>query len=116
VVKRHAPGRSLPPGKDPGTNRIGGWVCLRAGLHTGWTDLTYAEICFCQRRQVLCELVVTVLRMKLASHIHAVALGLLPYATVRCKLSLNGVIHTGPAALYRLKAKICCTEGSTFSL
>jgi len=27
----HAPA-ALPPGMDPGTHRIGGWVCSRAGL------------------------------------------------------------------------------------
>jgi hypothetical protein len=29
------PGRALHPGTDPGTNRIGGWVDLRAGLKRG---------------------------------------------------------------------------------
>jgi hypothetical protein len=32
--QRHAPAALYPQGKDPGTQLLGGWVALRAGLAT----------------------------------------------------------------------------------
>jgi hypothetical protein len=40
------PGRALPPGKDPGTNCTGGWVCPRAGLDT---EARGKILCPCRR-------------------------------------------------------------------
>jgi hypothetical protein len=43
--QRHVHGRALPPGKDPGTHWIRGWVGLIAGLGT---EATGKKKIFCR--------------------------------------------------------------------